>query len=405
MIRASGNSERIAIIVSTPLMSGRRRSISVTSGRCVRNCSMPSWPVAAWAITVHVRLLADDRDEPRAHERMIVDGEDADGARPFTVMTSVSLSGANATDAGSRSSTSVPDAARLDSRELAADALRALAHAGQAPMPIAPGVQDLLVDPAAIVADQHAQVPRTVFELDFDSVRARVTERVDQRLASDAIDLIADQRMNRADASFDGHLEIRAVARGVFLLHQHEGLLQVVAALGAQSADRDAAFVADAAHQREHALELLPVRRLGGQIVDGGMQLHRGAHHALQQRVVQLLRDARAFGQAFFETDVQLPRELPRAQLVGGEHERAAGGDDEEAEPGGLPEGGFHHERDRRVGLAPSSIARAAHHAEGVRAGREMRVDRLGGGGRPRSSRDRSRRADSGAAPAAETTG
>ena len=207
-------------------------------------------------------------------------------------------------------------------------------------------------------------------------------EGVDQGLTSDAIHLVANERMDRADASLYRHLEIRAIARGVFLLHQTEGLLEVVAALGAQPADRDTALVADAAHQEEHALELLPVRRVGWQIVDGGMQLHRGAHDTLQQRVVQLLRDPRALGQAFFETDVQLPGQLPRAQPVGREREPAAGGDDEETEPGRLPEGRLHHERDRRVGLPPSSISRAAHHAEAIRAGREMRVDRLGGGGR-----------------------
>ena len=37
-------------------------------------------------------------------------------------------------------------------RELAADAARSLAHARQAPMAIAPGVQDVRVDAAAIVA-------------------------------------------------------------------------------------------------------------------------------------------------------------------------------------------------------------------------------------------------------------
>ena len=276
---------------------------------------------------------------------------------------------------------------------------------GRPQWPSRPALQDVRVDTAAVVAYQHTQVPRTVFELDFDSLRARMPERVDQGLASDAIHLVANQRMNRADAALDGHLEIRAVTRGIFLPHQAEGLLQIVAALGAQPADRDTAFVADAAHQAEHALELLPVRRIGWQIVDGGMQLHRGAHDTLQQRVVQLLRDPRAFGQAFLETDVQLTRELPRAQPPGREREPAACGDGGDTEPGRLPEGRLHHERDRRVGLPPSSISRAAHHAEAIRAGREMRVDRLGRGGRPRSSRDRSHRADSAAAPAAETTG
>src|SRR5688572_23704368 len=116
-------------------------------------------------------------------------------------------------------------------------------------MAIAPGVQNVRVDTAAVIADQNTQVPRTVFELHFDPLRARMPEGVDQSLTSDAIHLVANERMNRADVSLDGHLEIRAVARGVFLLHQTEGLLQVVAALDAQPANRDPALVADAIHQ------------------------------------------------------------------------------------------------------------------------------------------------------------
>ena len=80
----------------------------------------------------------------------------------------VSLGGVKATEAGSRSSTSVPDAARLDSVSWPPMRLRSLAHAGQAPMAIASGVQDVRVDTAPVVAYQHTQAPRTVFELDFD---------------------------------------------------------------------------------------------------------------------------------------------------------------------------------------------------------------------------------------------
>ena len=70
-------------------------------------------------------------------------------------------------------------------------------------MPFAPGVQNIRIDAAAIVSYQHTQVPRAVFEPDFDARRARVTKRVDQRLAPDAIHLVANQRMNRAHAAFD----------------------------------------------------------------------------------------------------------------------------------------------------------------------------------------------------------
>ena len=57
MIRASGNSVRIAAIASMPFMSGRRRSMSVMSGRCWRNRSRPSFPVLASATSSMSRWL------------------------------------------------------------------------------------------------------------------------------------------------------------------------------------------------------------------------------------------------------------------------------------------------------------------------------------------------------------
>ena len=49
MMLADGNSARIAIMASTPFISGICKSISVTSGRCALNCSTASWPFEASA--------------------------------------------------------------------------------------------------------------------------------------------------------------------------------------------------------------------------------------------------------------------------------------------------------------------------------------------------------------------
>src|SRR5262249_10410762 len=51
MIRALGNSVRIEIMVSMPLMSGSLRSIRVTSGLFLRKYSIASRPVETWATT------------------------------------------------------------------------------------------------------------------------------------------------------------------------------------------------------------------------------------------------------------------------------------------------------------------------------------------------------------------
>jgi hypothetical protein len=51
MMRASGNSPRIAMIASRPFISGIWMSISVTSGLCSRNWWTASRPLAASATT------------------------------------------------------------------------------------------------------------------------------------------------------------------------------------------------------------------------------------------------------------------------------------------------------------------------------------------------------------------
>ena len=61
-----------------PLMSGSRRSINVTSGRCSRNMldRLPSG--GRLGHQAHVGLAVDDGGDALAEERMIVNAEDAD---------------------------------------------------------------------------------------------------------------------------------------------------------------------------------------------------------------------------------------------------------------------------------------------------------------------------------------
>ena len=94
-----------------------------------------------------------------------------------------------------RSSTSVPAAARLRTLNAGADALGALAHARKPPVAVAcPTAARPRIDAAAVVAHEHPQIARAVLDLDLDALAARVPERVDQRLAADPIDLVADER-------------------------------------------------------------------------------------------------------------------------------------------------------------------------------------------------------------------
>ena len=79
--------------------------------------------------------------------------------------------------------------------EAGADAVGALAHARKPPMTVAARAQHLLVDAASVVANEHAHLRRRVLDRHFDLLPARVPDRVHERLATDAIDLVADERM------------------------------------------------------------------------------------------------------------------------------------------------------------------------------------------------------------------
>src|SRR3954467_13617805 len=64
--------------------------------------------------------------------------------------------------------------------QASADAPRTLAHARHTPMPFPAGGHPPRVDAAAVVAHEHAQLLRRIFQFDLNMRRARMTEGVEQ---------------------------------------------------------------------------------------------------------------------------------------------------------------------------------------------------------------------------------
>src|SRR5262245_23084823 len=95
-----------------------------------------------------------------------------------------------------------------------------------------------------------------------------------------------------------------------------ESALEIVAVAAArtQPAHRVTALVRDTSHQRGDVFERAARRRFLWHAIDREVQLHRGAQHALQQRIVQFLREAGAFGETLFEAAVEAPRDLPQTE-------------------------------------------------------------------------------------------
>jgi hypothetical protein len=73
--------------------------------------------------------------------------------------------------------------------------LSAFAHTLQAPVPLAPPRDYLFVDSRAIVPNSYSQKTFGVRDLRFDFGRLRMAESILQRLPSDAINVVAKDRM------------------------------------------------------------------------------------------------------------------------------------------------------------------------------------------------------------------
>jgi hypothetical protein len=67
---------------------------------------------------------------------------------------------------------------------------------------IASRAQHLGVDPAAVVAHEDAKVRPGRLDSDLDAGGSRVAERVDERFASDAVDVVADHRVQGPGLAF-----------------------------------------------------------------------------------------------------------------------------------------------------------------------------------------------------------
>ena len=129
-----------------PVESGIRMSIRTTSGCSSRAASTASRAVGRLADDLDVRLRLEDHPEAGAHQRLVVDDQDADGHRG----RSCHAAAAPRPEAAARPRAGV---------ELAAEERDPLAHADQAVAAAAvvalaaPVVRDLELDIVAAVAD------------------------------------------------------------------------------------------------------------------------------------------------------------------------------------------------------------------------------------------------------------
>src|SRR5271163_4438867 len=76
-----------------------------------------------------------------------------------------------------------------------ANPIRPLPHSGKSPVAIAPSLQNVGLDTAAVIAYQQPKLVGAIPHFDIDARGARVAERIRQRFASNPEQFVAKKRM------------------------------------------------------------------------------------------------------------------------------------------------------------------------------------------------------------------
>ena len=107
--------------------------------------------------------------------------------------------------------------------QLSAGTFRALAHAGQTVVTGAPFLaKHIRIDSGSVVPHPDAKLPYIVPDFHFDSPRPRVVERVAQRLARNAVDVIPQDRMQVLWSTLNFQRQNGRLPVGSFLAGGHE---------------------------------------------------------------------------------------------------------------------------------------------------------------------------------------
>ena len=95
----------------------------------------------------------------------------------------------------------------------------------------------------------------------------------------------------------------------------------------------------------------------------------------LQQRIVQISRDACPLVDAFFQAHIELPRHLLQPQLIERDEQCQKGGDARQTEPVSLIVGWGDVQSDRSFWPVPQPLAVAGDKPESIGAGPKVRVN------------------------------
>src|SRR5262249_44513053 len=138
-------------------------------------------------------------------------------------------------------------------------------HAAKAPMTIASRAQHTRVNATAVVPDDQAKAAGRIPDLHLNLFRMRVPKRIDQRFATDTIDLIAQHRMERTGLAPNKYAELTRVVDAEFLPYSCKQTRQVFGVVFGRTKTSHCvpAFIDYPSHQNQH----MSHGRLDGRII------------------------------------------------------------------------------------------------------------------------------------------
>ena len=227
----------------------------------------------------------------------------------------------------------------------------------------------------------------------FDVPGLRVGESVAQCLTGDAEYLHLKERVQGLRAAFNYHRELRcwrvvAVDRAILvqLFTQAHDLMSEIGVRGSRGTNiQDSISTLDNGLLRaiQGAVESLDgfLRTIGKEVASA-LKVQRQTLKTLQQRIMQLAGNPRAFRQALLELQIQAVGHQPDAPHIASGSQSGGGQKADEVKPTGLIEGGKHIEIEGGGSFVPDAIAVGSHDVKTIRARAEIGVIGLAGGER-----------------------
>ena len=160
-------------------------------------------------------------------------------------------------------------------------------------------LQVFAADPAPVVTYGDAQFGRSKLDLRFDFFRSRMAASIRDRLAADPVNLVHQPRLqfflrsenHDAKSGDRGEAQINRDSGKGLSKRSRRRMRRPHPLQGATS------LIYGAVHQLGDFFQLLFLGAIRRQAIHYGMQLHGRSEEALEHRVMEFLRDARALRQ------------------------------------------------------------------------------------------------------------